>query len=111
MPNHTKLTDQFLNWKEKLLTKEYNESIFPRVGTLRANWKTKYKIDLDSLVQPLLFRVLCSYLDQGISVWDFPQENKGFLNAIKDLEKNSFTSFFKTSKINRIFYKINNKIT
>ncbi len=90
--------DQFLNWKERLLTKEYNESIFPRVGVLRANWKTHYKIDLDSLVQPLLFRILCSYLDQGISVWNFPQENKGFLNAIKDLEKNSFISFFKTKR-------------
>lgn len=96
--NDKKGADQFLNWKEKLLTKEYNESIFPRVGTLRANWKTKYKIDLDSLVQPLLFRVLCSYLDQGISVWNFPQENKGFLKAIEDLEKNSFTSFFKTKR-------------
>ena len=96
--NDKKGAAQFLNWKERLLTKEYSESIFPRVGSLRANWKTKYKIDLDSLVQPLLFRVLCSYLDQGISVWDFPQENKGFLNAIKDLEKNSFTSFFKTKR-------------
>lgn len=94
--------DQFSDWKEKLLSKEYNESIFPRVGTLRANWKTKYKIDLDSLVQPLLFRVLCSYLDQGISVWDFPQANKGFLNAIKDLEKNSFTSFFKTKRAKKL---------
>ena len=96
--NDKKGAEQFLNWKEKLLTKEYSESIFPRVGALRANWKTKHKIDLDTLVQPLLFRVLCSYLDQGISVWDFPQENKGFLNAIKDLEKNSFTSFFKTKR-------------
>lgn len=100
--NDKKGADQFLNWKEKLLTKEYNESIFPRVGTLRAYWKTKYKIDLDSMVQPLLFRVLCSYLDQGISVWDFPQENKGFLNAIKDLEKNSFSSFFKTKRAKKL---------
>lgn len=96
--NDKKGVDQFSNWKEKLLTKEYSESIFPRVGVFRANWKTKYKIDLDTMVQPLLFRVLTSYLDQGISVWDFPQENRGFLNAIKDLEKNSFTSFFKTKR-------------
>ena len=100
--NDKKGAAQFSNWKENLLTKEYNESIFPRGGTLRANWKTKYKIDLDSLVQPLLFRVLCSYLDQGISVWAFPQENKGFLNAIKDLEKNSFTSFFKTKRAKKL---------
>lgn len=96
--NDKKGADQFLKWKEKLLTKDYSESISPRVGVLRANWKAKYKIDLDTMVQPTLFRILCSYLDQGISVWEFPQENKGFLNAIKDLEKNSFSSFFKTQR-------------
>jgi uncharacterized protein YbcC (UPF0753/DUF2309 family) len=97
--------DQLHIWKERLLSKEFNESIFPRIGALRHNWKTHYKIDLDSLVQPLLFRILCSYLDQGISVWAFPQENKGFLNAIKDLEKNSFSSFFKTKRAKQLLHE------
>ncbi|MES2285009.1 MAG: DUF2309 domain-containing protein [Bacteroidota bacterium] len=84
------------SWKRNILSKEYDAVNLPRIGLLRANWKSQYKIDLDSLVQPLLFRILCSYLDQGISVWNFPTATKGFLASIKELEKNSFTSFFKT---------------
>ncbi|MEJ7738796.1 MAG: DUF2309 domain-containing protein [Chitinophagaceae bacterium] len=85
-------------WKFNLLSKKYDEANAPRIGLLRSHWKTVYKIDLDSLVQPLLFRILCSYLDQGISLWRFPSENKGFLSSIKELELNSFASFFRTKR-------------
>ncbi|MFN3490543.1 MAG: putative inorganic carbon transporter subunit DabA, partial [Emticicia sp.] len=59
-------------WKAKAIYGKYDESISPRIGQLRSNWKKKYYIDLDLLVHPLLFRILCSYLDQGISIWRFP---------------------------------------
>ncbi|MBI2272071.1 MAG: DUF2309 domain-containing protein [Bacteroidetes bacterium] len=85
-------------WKQNLISKEYNTCNSPKIGSLRSNWKSQYKIDLDSFVQPLLFRILCSYLDQGISIWNFPSDNKGFLSSIKELEKNSFASFFKTKR-------------
>lgn len=85
-------------WRQNLLFKEYDASNSPRIGLLRSSWKKQYRIDLDSLVQPLLFRILCSYLDQGISVWKFPTGNNGFLSSIRELEKNSFTSFFKTKR-------------
>jgi len=91
-------TAQLEQWKEKLLHKEYETHNSPRIGSLRTNWKHQYKIDLDNLVQPLLFRVLCSYLDQGISIWKFPVDNEGFLASIRELEKNSFTSFFKRGR-------------
>src|ERR1035437_3898507 len=55
-------------WKDKVLTKQYDTTITPRVGTLRANWKKIYNIDLNSYTHPLLFRILCSYLDQGVSI-------------------------------------------
>lgn len=84
-------------WKEKLLSKEYNATATPRIGKLRSTWKNKYKIDLDTLVQPLLFRVLSNYLDQGVSLWNFPK-GEGLLSAIRSLEKNSFASFFKTDR-------------
>ncbi len=58
-------------WKEKLLHKDYDIHNSPRIGLLRASWKDQYKIELDNLVQPLLFRIVCSYLDQGISNWKF----------------------------------------
>jgi uncharacterized protein YbcC (UPF0753/DUF2309 family) len=85
-------------WLEKLLHTHYNENREARIGQLRKHWKLKYKIDLDSLVQPLLFRILCSYLDQGIALWKFPISQEGFLASLRTLEKNSFTSFFKTKR-------------
>ena len=89
-------------WKEKLLHKEYYTHNAPRLGKLRATWKSHYKIDLDNHVQPLLFRVLCSYLDQGIAIWKFPVNKEGFLASIKALEANSFTSFFKTKRVKQL---------
>lgn len=90
------------HWKEKVLHTPFDASISPRIGMLRSNWKSKYHIDLDNLVQPLLFRMLCSYLDQGISTWKFPAGKNGFLNAIRELEKNSFTSFFRTPRARKL---------
>ena len=103
--------DQIEQWKEKLLYKEYDTANAARIGSLRANWKNQYKIDLDNLVQPLLFRTLCSYLDQGISIWQFPLENNGFLSSIKELEKNGFTSFFKTTRAKKLLLEGNCEIS
>lgn len=92
-------------WKLNLLSKQYDEHIDHRIGKLRNQWKQNYHIDLDNLVQPFLFRFLCSYLDQGISIWDFPIGNKGFLQSIRVLEKNSFSSVFKTSRAKELLFK------
>ena len=73
-------------WMQRLLEKEYDDSVSPRIGKLRANWKRHYPIDLDLMVHPILFRILCSFLDQGISIWGFPIGHKGFLAAIKEME-------------------------
>ncbi len=90
--------DQNSVWKNNLVSKEYNDHNEQRIGLLRANWKQSYQIDLDNLVQPFLFRFLCSYLDQGIAIWDFPIGNKGFLEAVKELETNSYSSILKTKR-------------
>jgi uncharacterized protein YbcC (UPF0753/DUF2309 family) len=92
-------------WKSNLISKQYDEHIDHRIGKLRNQWKQNYHIDLDNLVQPFLFRFLCSYLDQGISIWDFPIGNKGFLQSIRVLEKNSFSSVFKTSRAKELLFK------
>lgn len=91
-------------WKMKLLTGDYDHYYAPRIGQLRSNWKKQYKIDLDNLVQPLLFRILCSYLDQGIALWHFPYEDRGLINAIREVESNSFTSFFKTKRAKQLLF-------
>ena len=97
-------------WKEKLLGKAYDTSTSARIGVLRGSWKEQYKIDLDNLVQPLLFRVLCSYLDQGIALWKFPVAEGGFLATIKQLEERSFASFFSTKRAKEFLLSGNCKI-
>ncbi|MEK7184502.1 MAG: putative inorganic carbon transporter subunit DabA, partial [Patescibacteria group bacterium] len=44
------------------------------------------------------FRIICSYIDQGIAISPFPYENTGLLNALRHLEERSLVSFFKSSK-------------
>ena len=87
---------QLTEWKQKLLFNEYRHTESPRIGALRANWKKIYHIDMDSLVHTTLFRIVCSYLDQGIAIWAFPIHDRGFLASIREMERHSFTSFFRT---------------
>ena len=90
-------------WKHKLISKEYDTINKPRIGRLRCFWKENYAIDLDNRVHPLLFRILCSYLDQGIAIDRFPVANQSFLQSVKVVEQNNFSSFFKTKKIQQLF--------
>src|SRR5687768_5246713 len=62
-------------WKARLLNKNYDTINRPRIGQLRRLWKDVYHLDLDNKVQPLLFRILCAFLDQGIAVKSFPIVN------------------------------------
>ncbi|MBP6024552.1 YbcC family protein [Ferruginibacter sp.] len=98
-------------WKEKLLHKEYETINQPRIGQLRRFWKENYHIDLDNKVHPLLFRILCAFLDQGIAVANIPFVNKNFTDSIKELEQNSFVSFFKTKTVRQKFLSGNYSIT
>lgn len=91
-------------WRNKLLNESYEVSYEPRVGSLRGLWKKKLEIDLDSLIHPNLFRLVSSYLDQGIAIWDFPVNNKGFLDSIRYMEKNSFSSIFRSKKTRNLLF-------
>lgn len=93
---------QMREWKQKLLFNEYRHTESPRIGVLRANWKRAYHIDMDSLVHTTLFRIVCSYLDQGIAIWNFPIHDKGFLASVREMERHSFSSFFKTKNVRRM---------
>ncbi|MFN8345015.1 MAG: DUF2309 domain-containing protein [Spirosomataceae bacterium] len=85
-------------WSRKVISKEYENRSSPKIGAIRSNWKRQYQIDLDSLVHPILFRIICSYLDQGISIWGFPVRQKSFLASLREMEKNSFSSFFRSER-------------
>ncbi|HEX6845646.1 MAG TPA: DUF2309 domain-containing protein, partial [Chitinophagaceae bacterium] len=90
-------------WKKRLIDNEYDPVNYPRIGQLRKYWKDAYHFDLDNRVHPLLFRILCVFLDQGIAVEDFPVANKSFIDSIKELEQHSFASFFKTKAVKQKF--------
>ena len=92
-----------VDWKQRLLTKKYDTINHPRIGQLRKYWKDIYHFELDNSVHPLLFRILCAFLDQGIAVESFPISNKSFVESIKELEQNGFASFFKTKAIRQKF--------
>ncbi len=91
-------SENFEEWFAKSLHQEYDEVIEPRIGKLRNEWKQLYPIDIDNAVQPSLFRIICSYIDQGIAISPFPFEDKGLLEAMRDLENYSPVSFFKTQR-------------
>ncbi|MBL8002477.1 MAG: DUF2309 domain-containing protein [Flavobacteriales bacterium] len=76
-------------WMRRALQGPYTNAIEPRIGTLRGHWKKDHRIDLDAMVHVNLFRILNSYLDQGISIWHFPVWNKGFLASVRELQRHS----------------------
>ncbi len=90
-------------WKQKLLSGNYDIINEPRIGRLRKYWKEHFHFDLDNEVQPMLFRILCSFLDQGVALEHYPVAGKSFTESLKDIEQNSFVSFFKTKKIRQRF--------
>ena len=90
-------------WLEKMIHVHYNIIKHPRIGQIRKLWKDVYKIDLDGLVHPRLFRILCVFLDQGVAIDRFPIQNKSFIESIKELEQKSLVSFFKTKAIRELF--------
>lgn len=85
-------------WKMNLLEKDYKSQPEPLIGRLNKIWKSHYHVNLDKETHMTLFRVLGSYLDQGIAIWKFPVPSKGLLTAVRNLESNSFTNLLKTNR-------------
>ncbi len=102
--------DAVAEWKQKLITQYYDTLNRPRIGQLRKYWKDVYHFDLDNNVHPILFRILCAFLDQGIAVDSFPVVNKPFIESVRELEQNSFVSFFKTKTVRQKFLSGNYSI-
>ncbi len=85
-------------WRHRLLEKGYVQEPNKRIGALRHAWKQEYHIDLNALVHPDLFRLLNSYLDQGIAIWRFPETAKGLLADLREMERESLVSLFRTDR-------------
>lgn len=96
--------EHFDEWYDKIMNKTYDGKLDARIRKLRYGWREHYPIDLNNAVHPLLFRILNSYLDQGIAITPFPFENTGLLNAIRTLDKSSAVHFFKTKRARTLLH-------
>jgi uncharacterized protein len=79
-----------------LLSRHYDQALTRRIGHVRKYWRDVYHLDLNTIVHTNLFRVLNSYLDQGVAITRFPVVNGSFLSSIRQLERNSLIGLLKT---------------
>lgn len=91
-------------WKEAMIHKDCKNQPEAIVGRLRKVWKSHHHVNLDKETHSALFRLLGSYLDQGIAIWKFPVPSKGFLGAIRNLESNSLTNIFQTKRAKSLLF-------
>jgi uncharacterized protein len=66
-----------------------------RIGQIRQQWQSRFHVNLDKAVHPLLFRTIGSYLDQGFSTWKFPISSRGFLASLREVDRQSYYRIFK----------------
>lgn len=91
--------DQADRWMIKLLNQSEENLVSPKIGQFRAHWRNDDHFNLDKTIHPFLFRLLSAYLDQGISIWPFPLEAKGFLDSIRQLQLGSYSSIFTSKRV------------
>jgi uncharacterized protein YbcC (UPF0753/DUF2309 family) len=90
--------DRVDHYLEILFKPLSNQQLSKRIGKLRSHWKDQYQFDLNARVHVNIFRILNSFLDQGVALWAFPLSGKSLLEAVRELDKNSFKSFFRTDR-------------
>lgn len=61
---------------------------------MRQRWLTKLEINLDSLVHPILFRLISNFLDQGISHWPVALPDESFWQCVIRLVDDSFIPLY-----------------
>lgn len=87
--------------QEKLrssLFEEDKQSHYPPVSLanhgIRASWLNRLEVDLNSLVHPVLFRLLANFLDQGISRWTLPKDGESFWDCVLRLTRDSLLPLY-----------------
>lgn len=86
-------------WKNLATITSQDFGSEPRIGELKKVWKDLYKINLEKIVHPILFRTVSNYLDQGIAIRQFPVTNKGLIGALREIVKNSFANYFRSKRV------------
>jgi uncharacterized protein YbcC (UPF0753/DUF2309 family) len=101
------LEDEGKFWMDKALRGEFPESAGPNLGTVRLCWKKNAGVDLDAQVHPFLFRLLGSFLDQGLAQWEFPGARElSFLDAIRALDQWSAGGLFTNQSARRLLHDV-----
>ncbi len=94
-----------VKWRERMEHSSYREEGKERIGQLRGIWKQVRGVDLDAMVHPSLFRLINSYLDQGIAIWSFPESRgKSFRDAVASLEASSAVSLFRSAEARKALF-------
>ncbi len=82
----------------KALFEQDDTSHYPPVSLanhgIRYAWLTRLEVDLNSLVHPILFRLLGNFLDQGISRWSLPKSGEHFWDCVMRLAQNSLMPLY-----------------
>ncbi|MGZ4970892.1 MAG: YbcC family protein [Methylobacter sp.] len=88
----------------KTLFKQDETGHYPPVSLanhgIRNAWLTKLEVDLNSLVHPILFRLLGNFLDQGISRWSLPKNGEHFWDCVLRLAQNSLLPLYPLNEPN-----------
>ena len=96
--------------KKHMFDDKVNQVYERKIGRLRQTWKESLKIDLNTIVHLNLFRLVGSYLDQGISPQPFPSNANGLLAAIEELEQHTLFEFFHSQRVKDLLFRKNKEI-
>ncbi|HKJ91330.1 MAG TPA: putative inorganic carbon transporter subunit DabA, partial [Oceanipulchritudo sp.] len=76
-----------------------------RVGRLRARWNEFLPFPLEDRIEPILFRWLGGFLDQGNADWLMPPCDGGLLDSLRQLEQQSHVSLFRTDEARHLIHQ------
>ncbi len=76
-------------WEMNLLHQKYIAVFQPRLGQLHQLWAQRYHHNVAKQVHGFLFRLLSSFIDQGVALRKFPLTDHNFLDAIRELERHA----------------------
>lgn len=93
------------DWLVKLLDESQESYSDPKIGQFRAHWRSDYHFNLNKVTHPFLFRMISAYLDQGISIWSFPVEPKGFLDSVRSLHSESLSPIVRSKRAQLLLEK------
>ncbi len=86
--------------KEALLTQHFDDFPQAEVGRIRGQWKSLAHLNIEKEIHTSLFRIMGSFLDQGVSRVPFPfSPQKTLLTSIRELELKTPNCIFHSKEV------------